>query len=220
MKSLMYFGLLAILVFFGFQYFVKPKPPAPAPQTQTQTQTPPAESQATAGQPAAGAPAAAAGKAQAQGAAPAVVASSETQTTVENAEYRITFTNRGGLVLHWILKHYFDSTGKPLDMVQADASQRFGFPLSVFTYPDSPVSMTEVNQALYQVSATGNLTAPAGLQFHYARNGVEVVKTFRFGSGYVIGAELQVKHDGQPIRALLQWPAGLGDMEEFESRTR
>jgi len=47
-----------------------------------------------------------------------------------------------------------------------------------------------------------------------------VVKKFTFGSGYVIGAEVQVKRDGQPVRALLQWPAGLGDMEEFVASTR
>jgi len=214
MRSLLYFGLLAILVFFGFQYFVKPKPPAPSPQTQTA----PAEPQSSTPQAPAGAPSASGGKSPAPGAAPVAVAATETQTTVEDADYRIVFTNRGALVQHWILKHYFDSNGKPLDMVQEQASQRFGFPLSLFTYDQNLT--TELNQALYQPSATGNLTAPAGLTFHYARNGVDVVKTFRFGSGYVIGAELQVKRDGQPVRALLQWPAGLGDMEEFVSQTR
>src|SRR5215469_10327194 len=132
MKSLMYFGLLAILVFFGFQYFVKPKPPAPAPQTQnqTQTQTAPAESQQATPPGPAGASAASGGKASS--ASPVAVASTETLTTVENADYRIVFSNRGGLVQHWILKHYFDSTGKPLDMVQEQSAQRFGFPLSLF----------------------------------------------------------------------------------------
>jgi YidC/Oxa1 family membrane protein insertase len=216
MRSLLYFGLLAILVFFGFQYFVKPKPPAQAPQSQTQTPNSPAESQLATPQGPAGASGAGGGKATS--AAPVAVASTETLTTVENADYRLVFSNRGGVVQHWILKHYFDSTGKPLDMVQEQGSQRFGFPLSLFTYDQNLT--TELNQALYQASATGNLTAPAGLIFHYARNGVDVVKTFRFGSGYVIGAEVQVKRDGQPVRALLQWPAGLGDMEEFVSSTR
>jgi YidC/Oxa1 family membrane protein insertase len=48
---------------------------------------------------------------------------------------------------------------------------------------------------------------------------VEVVKTFHFDSSYVITAEVQVKRNGEPMRALLQWPAGLGDMEEFEGRS-
>jgi YidC/Oxa1 family membrane protein insertase len=212
MRSLMVFGLLAIVVFFGFQYFVKPKPTPPA-QNQTQQATP--ETQTT---PAAANPNGTNAKGQAPSAAAAAVAASETLTTVENADYRITFTNRGAQVQHWILKHYFDSTGKPLDMVQAQAAERFGFPLSLFTY-DQNLS-AELNQALYQASVTGNVAAPAGVQFHYARNGVDVQKTFLFGSGYVIGANVQVKRDGQPVRALLQWPAGLGDMEEFVASTR
>ena len=215
MRSLLTFGLLAIIVFFGFQYFVKPKPPASAPATQSQTQNPSPEPQAGTELTASASPAA--GKRQSAPGTYTVTAQSETTTSVENAEYRIVFTNRGATVQHWILKHYFDTTGKPLDMVQVQASQRFGLPLSLFTY-DQNLS-EQVNRALYQASATGNLTAPAGLVFRYAQNGMEVVKTFRFGSGYVIGAEVEVKRDGQPVRALLQWAAGLGDMEEFQGRS-
>jgi hypothetical protein len=32
-------------------------------------------------------------------------------------------------VKHWILKKYFDSAGKPLDLVQPQAAARFGLPL-------------------------------------------------------------------------------------------
>jgi YidC/Oxa1 family membrane protein insertase len=227
MRSLMVFGLLAVLVFFGFQYFVKPKPTPPPAQNQSQPA--PTESQPSSGQPTSGQTSAEpqsasrtrgskAGKAQPPAGPPVIVATTETLTTVENADYRITFTNRGAQVQHWILKHYFDTSGKPLDMVQVDASKSFGFPLSLFTYDQNLT--TELNQALFQPSATGNLTAPAGLVFHYSRNGVDVVKTFRFGTGYVIATDVQVKRDGQPVRALLQWPAGLGDMEEFVSSTR
>ena len=63
-------------------------------------------------------------------ATPAITAPSETETTVENSNYRIVFTNRGAQVQHWILKHYrfSDSDGKtPLDMVQGGVPRsRFG----------------------------------------------------------------------------------------------
>jgi len=216
-QSIWLIGLLAIMFLFGYQYFLKPKPPQPAPVTQGQGQAP-SEPQSEAAQPESAPATTPSRKVQPAAAAQAIAAGTETQTTVENAEYRIVFTNRGAVVQHWILKHYFDTQGKPLDMVQAQASQRFGFPLSLFTYDQNLT--TDVNQALYQPSSTGNLTAPAGVTFRYAKNGVEVVKTFRFGSGYVIGAEVQVKRNGEPVRALLQWPAGLGDMEEFVSSTR
>jgi YidC/Oxa1 family membrane protein insertase len=211
MRSLLIFGFLAIVVFFGFQYFAKPKTSNPAPTAQTQSQTPPPELQAGSGQ------AAAPGSVATAPTGPAVIANGESETTVENTNYRIVFTNRGAQVKHWILKHYFESTGKPLDMIQAQASARFGLPLSLFTYDQALTA--QLNQALYQASATGSLTAPNSLTFHYVQNGVDVVKTFRFDSSYVVTAEAQVRRNGEPVRALVQWPAGLGDMEEFQGRS-
>jgi YidC/Oxa1 family membrane protein insertase len=79
-----------------------------------------------------------------------------------------------------------------------------------------------LNQALYQTtvqgtqpSATGSLLAPTAITFHYLANGLDVVKTIRFDSSYVVTVEVQVKKNGAPIRALVAWPAGLGDMEEL-----
>ncbi len=66
------------------------------------------------------------------------------------SNFRIVFTNRGAQVKHWILKKYKDTGGKPLDMVQPQASAQFGLPLSLFTY--EPALTTQVNQALYQVT--------------------------------------------------------------------
>jgi YidC/Oxa1 family membrane protein insertase len=159
---------------------------------------------------------------QAPAATPAVAAQIEAETTVDNDKYTIVFTNRGAQVKHWILKGYFDTAGKPLDMVQPQAATRFGLPLSLFTY--EPALSSQLNQELYQVSAsgaqpsaTGHAVAPAtnALAFHYADNGLDVVKTFRFDTGYVVTVEAQVKRNGAPVRALVAWPAGLGDMEEF-----
>jgi YidC/Oxa1 family membrane protein insertase len=209
LRSMLVVGFLAVAIFLGFEYFQKPKPNAPVAPLQTQQQSAPAfdsagstPSPAAVSQPAAG---------------PAITAASETETTVENPNYRIVFTNRGAQVKHWTLKHYFDSTGKPLDMVQAEAASRFGLPLSIFTYDDALTA--QLNQALYQSSATGTVQSPASVTFHYQQGGVDVIKTFRFEAGYVITAELQVHRSGQPVRALLAWPAGLGDMEEFQGRS-
>jgi YidC/Oxa1 family membrane protein insertase len=152
-----------------------------------------------------------------------VAAELETATTVENGNYKIVFTNRGAQVKSWVLKKYFDTAGKPLDMVQPQASAYFGYPLSLFTY-DGSLDNELNNKALYQVkasgaqpTATGHVEVPAtnALTFHYAANGVDVVKTIRFDTSYVITIETAVKRNGVPVRALIQWPAGLGDMEEF-----
>jgi YidC/Oxa1 family membrane protein insertase len=219
MRSTTVFMLLVILAFFGYQYFFsKPQPPAPAQTQQQQAQ------QATGSQSSSqsgSAPAASAAMTATQAATPTVAASLETDTTVENELYKIVFTNRGAQVKHWILKKFLDSSGKPLDMVQPQAAALFGLPLSMFTY--EPALTSQLNQALYQVtvagaqpSATGLVLAPTSVTFRYAGNGLDVEKTLHFGTSYVVSVENKVTRNGVPVRALLQWPAGLGDMDEFQ----
>ena len=224
MRSMMIFTALALVALLGYQYFFPSKPPAPAPAAQSQMQTPsqtPAMQPSAPGQPPL-APLLASSPVKAPALTPAIAAAVVAETTVENAKYKIVFTNKGAQVEHWYLKGYSDTAGKPLDMVQPQAAEKFGFPLSFFTY--EPALSTQLNQALYQVTAsgaqpsvTGYAQAPAtnALTFHYAFNGMDVVKTFRFDASYVITVEAEVKRNGEPVRALVAWPAGLGDMEEF-----
>ena len=223
-RSLITFTFLALALLLAFQYF-KPQSSNPAPAPAQQSQQTAAQS-ATASTPATGGaatPASPAGQKASGGssakqaasapAEPTVVASTETETTVENELYKITFTNRGAQVKHWILKKFADSAGKPLDLVQPQLATKFGLPLSFYTY--EPTLTQELNSVLYQASATGEMLAPGSLSFHYEKNGLDVVKTFHFNSSYVIGIQTEVQRNGVPVRALVSWPAGLGDMEEF-----
>jgi YidC/Oxa1 family membrane protein insertase len=217
MRSTITFTMVVLAALLGYQYFFKPAtPPASQPQqqaAQTAPQAGPAGAQRSAGQ-------AQISAAPDAATAPAVTAAIESNITVENDLYRIVLTNRGAQVKQWILKHYNDSAGKPLDMVQQQAALRFGYPLSLFTY--EPQITSQVNNALYQgtvagsqPSATGLVVAPTSVTYRYAANGLDVIKTFRFDSSYVVTAETEVKRNGAPVRALIAWPAGLGDMEEF-----
>ncbi|MDR3739497.1 MAG: membrane protein insertase YidC [Terracidiphilus sp.] len=202
-RSLITFTFLALALLLAFQFF-KPKQEPPTTQQQAQQQ---------AAQPAAPGTASVSPASSAPAAIPAISAAAETETTVENELYRIVFTNRGAQVKHWILKKYTDSAGKPLDLVQPQLAQQFGLPLSFFTY--EPALTTQLNQALYQPSTTGSLLAPGSLTFHFAGNGLDVVKSFHFDSSYVIGIDTTVLRNGQSVRALVSWPAGLGDQEEY-----
>ncbi|MDR3792721.1 MAG: membrane protein insertase YidC [Terracidiphilus sp.] len=218
MRSTLLFTMLILAVLLGYQYFMKPSPQQ-TQQNQTQNQAQNSQqSHTTAQTPAPAQVTAVPG--QSVTAAPAVQAALETQTTVENPVFKIVFTNRGAQVKHWILKAYKDSDGKPLDMVQPQVAAKVGYPLSLFTY--EPALTDQLNQALYQVTAegaqptaTGEVQAPTVLIFHYQANGLDVVKTFRFDKSYVVGVETQVLRNGWPVRALVEWPGGLGDMEEF-----
>ena len=206
MRSMLAFMVLLGVALLAFQYFKPPTPPVQQQQTQTTGQ--PAT---TSGLPVAAAQNAAGSASQAS-ATPAVVAAAESQTVVENELYKITFTNRGAQVKSWILKKYKDSRGRPLDLVNQQAAATFGYPLSLFTY--EPGLTTDLNQALYQPSATGVVAAPAGIISKYAKGPLTVTKTFTFNESYVIDAEVSVVRSGVPVRALVAWPGGLGDQEE------
>jgi YidC/Oxa1 family membrane protein insertase len=200
---------LALVAVMAFQWFKKPDTSQPAQQSQTQQVQ---QSSTTASS-----PAAVSGTTPAGNSAPVMTAQigapSETTTTIENEKFRITFTNKGAQVQHWILKGFVDSTGKPLDMVQEQAAARFGLPLSLYTYDSGLTS--QLNTALYEPSRTGQVLAPNSISFHYASGGLDVVKTFSFDTSFVVNAHVTVKRNGAPVRALVAWPAGLGDMEEF-----
>ncbi len=201
-RSFLVMMIVAIGIIFGMQYWKAQHNPPTAPPNQ-----PAATAHSTP------APAVAAAPITTTAAAltPAIAAAALSSTVVENDLYKITFSNRGGQVSSWILKKYKDNQGHPLDLVHDGAAQQFGYPLSLYTY-DATLTK-QLADALYVSSATGTLTAPATLHFDYAAGDLVVHKTFTFGSDYVLHADTVVLRNGAPIRALLAWPAGFGDME-------
>jgi YidC/Oxa1 family membrane protein insertase len=161
-------------------------------------------------------------------------ASSETETVIENDLYRITFTNRGAQVKSWILKKFDNDTQNGLlDLVNAAAAQKFGYPLSLWTYDEG--LRNRLSSALYVASergpesgsdrakatvtsATGQLyghifNAPASITFEYAEQDLSVTKTFHFDHTYVVKVEASVTYKGSPLAAFPAWPAGFGDQK-------
>ncbi len=218
-KSLLVMMLVLVTVFFGLQYFrAKSNPQTASPNATTQSAPAPSGSQSVA-PPATPIPVSAPARslpgATSASTVPTVEASSESTTVIENELYRITFTNRGGQVISWILKQYKDSDGKPLNIVHTQAAEQFGYPLSLYTYDASLTA--GLNKALYVPSATGKLAAPATLTFKYSDGTTQVTKTFSFDETYVLNADVQVTRNGAPIRALLNWPGGFGDQDNAQS---
>jgi len=202
---------LTFLVIVLFQPLLKkylPQAPAPTPQTQSQPQPAP---QNTAVSQAQAAPAAA----PALNAGATKQATSESETVVDNDFYRITFTNRGAQVKSWILKKFTDDKEQPLDLVNNAAAQKYGYPLSLWTYDES--QRNKLNSALYLASSSGTVSAPATITFEYADGDVAVRKSFTFGDSYVVRVETSVVSKGNPVAAYPAWPAGFGDEATLSS---
>src|SRR5205807_2994860 len=122
---------------------------APSPPT-SQTQKQPAPEQAPAPTPA---PSVSAAPPATTANAITKQASTETETVIENDLYKITFTNRGAQVKSWILKKFDnDAQNGLLDLVNPAAAQKFGYPLSLWTYDEAV--RNRLNSALYVPSET------------------------------------------------------------------
>jgi YidC/Oxa1 family membrane protein insertase len=202
-RRLLLVFLLTFVVLIIFQPLLKKyMPQAPAPQPQAQPL--PAQSATVTPAPASSTPAAVVPNAVSK------QASAETETVIENDLYRITFTNRGAQVKSWILKKFDNDTQNGLlDLVSPVASQKFGYPLSLWTY-DEPLR-NRLNSALYIASNEGRLTAPAAITFEYTDQDLSVRKTFHFDNTYVLNVETSVTYKGAGVFAPPVWPAGFGD---------
>ncbi len=196
--------LLTFIVMLAFQPLLKKYLPQPAAPPQQQQQNLPVQQTAP--------------TTPAATVAPAVVApastmtrqaAGETETVIENDLYMITFTNRGAQVKSWILKK-FDNEAQngPLDLVNASAAEKYGYPLSLWTYDEG--LRGKLSSALYVASREGKQTAPTTLTFEYADQDVSVRKTFGFDASYIVNIETSVTYKGSAVAALPAWPAGFG----------
>jgi YidC/Oxa1 family membrane protein insertase len=139
-------------------------------------------------------------------------ASSESETVIENDVYRITFTNKGAQVKSWILKKFKNDTqSAPLDLVNPGAAEKFGYPLSLWTYDET--LRNKLNSVLYVASDSPAqaITPPATLTFEYSDADLSVRKTFHFDQTYVVSVETSATSNGSPVSAMPAWPAGFGD---------
>jgi YidC/Oxa1 family membrane protein insertase len=199
-RTLLIFSIVFVLIFLGLQYF--------GPKKKAQPETP-AEVASTSALKTSSTPTPVVSPSPDATSAAAVVAAAETTTVVENELYRITFSNRGGQAVSWILKKYKDDDGKPLDLVNPRAAAKAGYPLSLWTF--DAALRNQLAQALYVPSASGTVSAPATVSFTYSNGGLEVKKVFTFDSTYVMHVELTATDRGNPVTALVAWPSGFGD---------
>ncbi|MCU1301359.1 MAG: protein translocase subunit yidC [Candidatus Sulfotelmatobacter sp.] len=205
-RRLLLVFVLTFVVLLIFQPLLKKYLPG-SPAAPPQNQAAPAQAAPASTAPVASAPA-----------APPVVrtstvtkqAAAETETVIENDLYRITFTNRGAQVKSWILKK-FDNEAQNglLDLVNPIAAQKYGYPLSLWTYDEA--LRNRLNSVLYVTSNEGHLSAPASVTFEYSDPEVVVRKTFRFDHTYVLNVETSVVYKGGDVFAAPAWPSGFGD---------
>jgi YidC/Oxa1 family membrane protein insertase len=207
-RVMIVFAVTMVLLVLAQQFLVKPQTSSSQPQQQAAKSAPAATNPVNSANSAGPASVAPVVPTAAQ---PLVArkADSETTTVIENNLYRITFTNRGGLVKSWILKNYRDEGGKELELVHQQAAAQYGFPLALFTGDDA--LSEKLNSSLYVASAQGTVSSPKDLTFEYAEGDLVVKKEFHFDNTYVVGVKTSVRRGASFVTALPAWPAGFGD---------
>jgi YidC/Oxa1 family membrane protein insertase len=208
-------SLLSMAVILLWAKFFGPKPPVNPPQGNQPAQV----STATPGNTApASAPSATAVPANISAATtPAVLPTADLQErtiVVENALYRVEFSNRGAVVKSWQLKNYKDDSKpqKTLDLVHPQAAtETGGWPFALVF--DDPQLGTLANSGLYKISSDANsLEAPADLTFTWSDGHLRVTKKFHFDHSYTVSVETTVTNNGNHVMAGLAWLGGFGDL--------
>jgi YidC/Oxa1 family membrane protein insertase len=141
---------------------------------------------------------------------PVLHAAKAEEIVVENDFYRLTFSTQGAVVRSWVLKKYRDAQEKALDVVNAPACEKLGWPMSLDLANDELKG--ELNAALYVAKPAGRtVTAPATIEFTYSDGKVQATKRFTFGSSYEIRAEASVFDGQHHLPVGVEWPGGFGD---------
>ena len=212
-------SLLSMVVILLWAKYFGPKPPAHPPQQERPAVTAPATAGATTNPGTSGgatAPTAGSNARMSAAAAATVSPTADAQEhtiLVENALYRVEFSNRGAVVKSWQLKNYKDDA-KPqrtLDLVHPDsATKTGGWPFSLVF--DDPQLEKAANNGLYRISGDSTtLQAPADVTFTWSDGHLEVVKKFHFDHSYVVSVETSSSYNGSKVLAGLAWRGGFGD---------
>jgi YidC/Oxa1 family membrane protein insertase len=212
-------SLLSMGVILLWAKYFGPKPPVHPPQQDKPAISAPAIAGTTAssGTGATVTPPAATTKATMTATAapvvPATADAAERTIVVENALYRVEFSNRGAVVKGWQLKNYKDDA-KPqrtLDLVHPRSAELTGgWPFSLVF--DDPQMEKAANTGLYKVSGdSSSLQAPADLTFTWSDGHLEVIKKFHFDHSYVVSVETTTNYNGSHVLSGLAWRGGFGD---------
>ncbi len=139
-----------------------------------------------------------------------VQASSETTTEIDTDLFHIVFTNKGAVVKTWVLKHYRDESGKPLEVINTAAEADVPLPFSIEVTGGQKLPF-DPNTVLYQAKVSPGGT---GVTYQYSDGKTIVRKSFQFSkNSYLANVKSQILDNGMPVPCLLTWRGGFGDMK-------
>ena len=135
---------------------------------------------------------------------PPVAAQQEETQVIDTDLFRVTFTNKGGVVKSWLLKKYKAHNGAPLELVNPKAHTD---PPGSLYFPERKPAV-DLNQALYKVDTDG-----LSIRFEFSNGSLAAHKSFQFSkNSYLINVSTDVVDGGKPVPSEVEWRGGFGDM--------
>ena len=137
------------------------------------------------------------------------------EIVVETTTVRATFSNRGGRLLHWVLKDYRNEPGTPLDLVPQGIGDDVVKPFTLVV--DDAAVTNRINNSLYRVVAAADsidaTTSAQTITFELsASDGLSVTKTFVIEpKGYLVTFSAVVQLGQARLNPVIHWGPGLGD---------
>jgi YidC/Oxa1 family membrane protein insertase len=204
--------ILSMAVLYAYQAFFAPPPPdqskpAQSPAATTAPATPPQPGVVTP-------PVVAAVTTP----APRVLVAdaAEREIVVNTADVEAVLTNRGGRLLHWRLKQYFDDNGQPVDLVPSGVPANQPTPFAL-QFADEQLT-SRVNGAVFKTTGDEGgrvdaTSAAKSLVFEYAdAAGVQVRKELRFEPrDFLLTFSVSATNQGRDLKPAIAWGPGLGD---------
>jgi YidC/Oxa1 family membrane protein insertase len=143
----------------------------------------------------------------------------EREVVVETRHVRAVFSTRGAVLKSWVLKHYLDNRGKPIDVLPVTTTPSIAAKPFALSTPTDGGLTTRLQQALYKPSVD-SLTLndePGSLTFEYQdAGGLSVKKTFAIqpeGKPYLVRVGINASLNGTRFKPTIHGGAGFGDLE-------
>jgi YidC/Oxa1 family membrane protein insertase len=139
----------------------------------------------------------------------------ERTITIDTRVVRAVFTNRGGELVSWRLKHYFDDKKQALELVGRDLPGGAPRPFTLRT--EDPEVTARLDEALFRASDESSVIdgtrGPVHLGFEYQdAAGLRAHKEFVFEPGsYIVQVDATVSQGDRTFNPMMVWGPGLGD---------
>ena len=157
-----------------------------------------------------------------------IAASQEEKIIITTSLYEAVWSNKGGVLTSWTLRHHKDEKKRGLDLVPAAAKGVGIYPFSILDSDSGGgnqdlegIKGSSYNCALYKVaggSADIKDGQKAEIRFAYSDGkGLEVDKVFTFYGGmYAFDMAVQIRINGQAVEPKILWGPGIGNPSEKE----